>query len=106
MGGQIFHIGVILIQYQQRFGEGLGVEDKPLPRRSQIIKRFVDRLNESRQVSGYNPLSPAFIASKMYVAGLKSDYLLSWFYGYCDEAKNFSATWWWSLTPENQRKNK
>lgn len=65
--------------------------------RQELIKKFVDRLNLERVKSGRYSLNPGFVASKMYNAGLKKDWELRWFYGYCDEAKNFSSTWWWAL---------
>lgn len=69
---------------------------KVLYPRQELIKKFVDRLNADRG-GKFRPLSPAFIASKMYQSGLKNDFLLNWFYGYCNDAKNFSKCWWWSL---------
>lgn len=70
--------------------------EKVLYPRQEIIKMFVDRLNSERG-SDFKPLSPAFVASKMYTAGLKTNWDLWWFWGYCKEAKNFSKIWWWSL---------
>lgn len=71
-------------------------------RRQEIIKQFVDKLNALRVESGFQPMAPGFIASKMYNSGLKTDWELCWFYGYCNEAKNFGATWWWALTPKKE----
>lgn len=71
--------------------------------RSAIIKEFVDRLNKERGGS-YKPLSAGFVASKMYNAGLKDDFDLYWFLGYCKDARNFSSCWWWALNPKNVTK--
>ncbi len=71
-------------------------DSKVLYPRQELIKKFVDRLNASR-IGKYPPLKAGFVASRMYRAGLKDDMDLNWFYGYCDDAKNFSSCWWWSL---------
>jgi hypothetical protein len=74
--------------------------EKPLYPRQELIKKFVDKLNSDRICGGYKPLPASFYAIKMYDAGLKSDYLLWWFWGYCNDAKSFSSCWWWSLKPQ------
>lgn len=71
-------------------------ETKTLYPRQELIKKFLDRLNETR-TGKYRPLLPGFVASKMYRSGLKDDQDLNWFYGYCSDAQNFSSCWWWSL---------
>ena len=71
--------------------------EKPLNKRQEIIKMFVDKLNSDRVLSGRKELPASFYAMKMYDAGLKTDFLLWWFWGYCKDAKNFSSCWWWSL---------
>lgn len=81
------------------------IENEKLNPRQEIIKKFVDRLNEDRKTAKdkdnkpmkLKPLEPSFVASKMYDSQLNTNRALLWFYGYCDEAKNFSSTWWWSL---------
>ena len=75
--------------------------ERHLNQRNELMKKFVDRLNAGRIASGFPPMNPGFIASKMYRAGLKQDWELRWFYVYCDEDKNFNSTWWWSLDPKN-----
>lgn len=72
-------------------------KEKPLYPRQELIKKFVDRLNASRLEGGYKPLTARFIATKMYQAGLKDDFDLWWFWGWCNDSKNFSSCWWWSL---------
>ena len=71
--------------------------EKPLHPRQEIMKKFVDRLNTDRVSVGYKPLPASFYAIKMYDSGLKSDFLLWWFWGYCKDSKNFSSCWWGSL---------
>jgi hypothetical protein len=68
----------------------------PLYPRQEIIKMFVDRLNNERG-EGYKPLGASFIASKMYQAGLKDEVDLWWFWGFCRDASHFSKCWWFSL---------
>ncbi len=68
-----------------------------LSERSELLKKFVDRLNSDRVSSGRKPLKAGVYAIKMYQSGLKSNGDLYWFYGYCNDAKNFSSCWWWSL---------
>lgn len=76
-------------------------QGKVLYPRQELIKKFVDKLNSDRVIGGYKPLPASFYAIKMYDAGLKSDFLLWWFWGYCSESKYFSKTWWWMLNPKN-----
>lgn len=79
--------------------------EKVLYPRQEIIKKFVDAINPPRVAAGYRPYSVAFIASKMYNAGIKTDFGFWYFYGYCKEAQNFSATWHWALDPKNAKPN-
>ena len=73
---------------------------KQLYPRQELIKMFVDKLNCDRLLGGFKTLPASFYAIKMYEAGLKSDFLLWWFWGYCKDTKNFSSTWWWALKSE------
>lgn len=75
---------------------------KVLYPRQELIKKFVDRINADRAMNEYRPLTPKFIATKMYSAQVNTDFLLNWFYGYCDDAKNFSKCWWWSLNSKSR----
>jgi hypothetical protein len=53
-------------------------------------------MNDGRNFSNWQPESA--INEKMQKnAGIKSNWDLDWFYGYCNDAQNFSSTWWWSL---------
>lgn len=70
---------------------------KVLYPRQELMKRFVDRINADRLANGYKELSARYIVTKMYQCGLKDDFDLNWFFGYCNDAKNFSSCWWWSL---------
>lgn len=82
----------LLKDYENRKPQG-----KILYPRQELIKKFVDKLNGDRVAGGYKELPASFYAVKMYDAGLKSDFLLWWFWGYCSEAKSFSKCWWFSL---------
>ncbi len=72
--------------------------------RAEIVKKFVDKLNADRVRDGRKPLPASFYAIKMAQSGLKSNFDLYWFYGYCNDARNFSSTWWWALNPKNTKK--
>ena len=69
--------------------------------RAELVKKFVDRLNAGR-TGKYKPLPASFYAIKMAQAGL-SLHDLYWFYGYCNDANDFSKCWWWSLKPQDQQ---
>lgn len=81
--------------------------------RAELVSQFVEALNKPRQsfkpenkessVKGYKPLSAAFIASKMAMAGLKTTEDIRNFLSDCKKAKNFSAYWWWSMNPKNAK---
>lgn len=81
----------------ERFRAIRNPQEKPKVQRNELIRLFVDKLNEDRRGAGFKELSPSFYAIKMAQSGMKSVRDLEWFYGYCKEAKNFSSTWWWSL---------
>ncbi len=72
-------------------------------RRDEIINRFMEVLNSGRLSNGYKELSAGFIVSKMARAGIKSEQDLYWFLRYCEDAQNFSSTWWWSLNAKNAK---
>lgn len=91
------HISDILSRYKQTTKP-----TKVLYPRQEIIKKFVDRLNSSRTESNLKPLPASVYAIKMYQSGLEDDQDLNWFYGYCNDAKNFSSCWWWSLKPQKK----
>lgn len=96
------HISEIFKQWEDKNSKLFNpdIESEKLNPRQGIIKKFVDRLNKEREGTKYKPLEASFIASKMYDAQLNTNRALLWFYGYCDEAKNFSSCWWWSLKPQ------
>lgn len=71
-----------------------------LTQRQELIKRFVDRLNGDRK-GKYKALSPRFYAIKMAQSGITSITDLYWFYRYCEDAKDFSSCWWWSLSAKS-----
>ena len=76
-------------------------QNLPKSRREEIINNFIEILNADRECAGYKKLSAGFYVSKMARAGIKSESQLDWFYRYCEDAKNFSSTWWWSLDSKN-----
>jgi hypothetical protein len=67
--------------------------------RAEVLKMFVDRLNAER-TGKCKPLPASFYAVKMSMLSVQD---LREFYGYCDEAQNFSKTWWWSTNPKNAK---
>lgn len=80
------------------------VETSTLSSRQAIIKMFIDELNNERDGKKYKPLSASFVASQMYRAGLQTDRDFWTFYGYCKEAQNFSACWWYTIKLKIQSK--
>lgn len=67
--------------------------------RAALIEPFVERLNQSRTLSGYKPYSPGYIASKMsHIATDELDY----FYKKLDAAKNFSSLWHYYCVPKKK----
>lgn len=70
---------------------------KATSERGELVERFVTRLNASRERSGYKPLPPGFYGSKM--SHIATDELYA-FYKRCEEAKSFSALWWWTCAPK------
>lgn len=67
--------------------------------RQTIVKMFLDRLNAARSGTKYKPLTARTVALRMQ--WWKDNQALREFYGYCDEAKNFSSTWWYKTDPKN-----
>lgn len=77
-------------------------ESKITNERQEILKMFLDRLNIGRgEGSKYPLLAPGRIAKKFKEAGLKTNGELRQFYGSCNDSKNFSAYFWWSLDKKN-----
>lgn len=80
--------------------QGITLKDLKPPKRKDIVKMFVDKLNA--QIEEENKyakvqrklLQPSFVAFKM--SHLKVNEL--WFFlDECKESKNFSSHWWWAL---------
>lgn len=67
--------------------------------RQEIVKMFLDRLNAARAGTKYKPLTARFVAIKLQ--WWKDNQSLREFYGYCNEAKNFSSTFFWMTNPQN-----
>jgi hypothetical protein len=73
-----------------------------LSERSELVKKFVERLNSDRRQTGRKDLPASFYAIKMAQAKLNTQDLY-WFWRYCEDAQNFSSTWWWSLNSKNAK---
>ena len=96
--------------------ENVTIQDIKPPKRNDIVKRFVEALqedvrveNEKERLLAYHqhrkpiirkPPAPSFVAFRM--SHLKVDDLF-YFYGYCREAKHFSKCWWFSLDTKKER---
>jgi hypothetical protein len=76
------------------------VKSKITNQRQELVKKFLDKLNESR-TGKYKPLSPAYVGMKMRFMDEGELYR---FYGFCADSQNFSSTWFWSLNPKNYEK--
>lgn len=79
------------------------VPDKPKStitnQRQEIVKMFLDRLNAARAGTRYPPLKARTVAIRLQ--WWKDNQSLREFYGYCNEAKNFSSTFFWKTNPKN-----
>lgn len=62
-----------------------------------LVGKFTDKLDAVRKENGFKKLGAKFYSVKMAQSGLKTVRDLYWFYAYCNDAKNFSKCWWWSL---------
>lgn len=93
----------MMLAYRRRAIENKTAK-QPKSRRAELITLFIDRLNSDRRSSGRKNLSAGFYVMKMVQSGIKSQMDLEWFYGYCNDAKNFSSCWWWSLRVDNTKK--
>lgn len=78
-------------------------EKKVILQRQENIKKFVDKINDSRAVEEFSPYPPSYIAVRMYRAGYKTDSQLHMLYGSCNDSINFSATW--HLKTGSKKKN-
>lgn len=65
--------------------------------RADYVGKFTDRLNETR-TGKFKPLRYAFIGMKLSHLSLQD---LHYLWNRCEEAKNFSAYFWWSLKPQD-----
>ncbi len=72
---------------------------KATSERSELIERFVTRLNNSRKAAGYKPLTAGFYASKM--SHIPTDELHA-HYKMLDQAKSFSGLWWYFNCPKKK----
>lgn len=62
----------------------------------ELVGKFTSKLDSVREENGYKKLGAKFYSIKMAEAKLTTQDLY-WFYRYCEDAKNFSKTWWWAL---------
>jgi hypothetical protein len=62
----------------------------------ELIGKFTSVLDGIREQNGFKKLGAKFYSIKMAQAKLTTKDLY-WFYRYCEDAKDFSKTWWWSL---------
>lgn len=65
--------------------------------RGELAEKFRARLNETRKGAGFAQITPARMM--MLVQGIPNDDLYA-FYRQCEQAKNFSAFFWWSVKPK------
>ena len=67
--------------------------------RNERLKPFVERLNQSRVLSGYKPYSAEYVGSKM--SHIDTDDL-EFFYKKLNNSKNFCALWHWYCVPKKK----
>jgi len=63
-------------------------------KRQEVIKMFLDRLNEDRKDTKYPPLKPQRLG--VMFAYTTTDQLYR-FYGDCADTNNFSSYFWWKF---------
>ena len=120
----MFNISFVLKEYKPQeknlprshYAELIGEFEKKLnlDRKLTNWKRYKNWLRENKWTDSkenqdkfrkhklfLKPLSAKYIAQRMAVGQINNTDLLHWFMGYCNEAKNFSAAWWWSLSSKN-----
>ena len=86
----------LLEQYKEKFKN----EDVPRSERAELVSKFTNRLNADRKAVGMKPYHASFYNMRMADAKLTTQDLY-WFYKYCENAKDFSKCWWWSLNAKN-----
>lgn len=59
--------------------------------RQEILKKFVDRINDSRIKGGFKEYPAGYIAVRLYRSGYKTNSMLHMLYGSCSDSINFSA---------------
>jgi hypothetical protein len=67
--------------------------------RAHLIGKFTDTLNSKRDGKRYRKLTYAAVAVKLSHLSLQDLY---YFWRYCEDAKNFSSCFWWSLKVEKK----
>lgn len=65
--------------------------------RDELLQMFIDRLNQARVGTKFKPLAARSVAIK--VAHIPTSDLWA-FYRQCEQAKSFSAYFFWALKPQ------
>jgi hypothetical protein len=66
--------------------------------RAELVGKFADRLNRDRDGVKFKKLSYAAVSVKL--AHIRTIFDLYAFYRQCEEARSFSAYFWWALKPK------
>lgn len=70
------------------------IQNQPRNAREEQLTLFLDRINPARRSDGLKPISYSRLAKVL--EGIPTEDLHP-FYKQCDQAKNFSRFFWWSL---------
>jgi hypothetical protein len=63
--------------------------------REELVQKFLDRINPSREAMNLKPLTAARFNTLIVGWGTKIN--LYWLYGECDRARNFSKMFWYKI---------
>ena len=69
--------------------------------RGELMKYFMDRLNESRRPANLPPLTMPRMGRLLVAIPTKDLYYLQ---SVCDKAKDFSKKFWWEINPKKHEK--
>lgn len=64
--------------------------------RDELVQKFLERLNQAREGTKYKPLTARAVAIKLSHVPTRD---LWAFYKQCEQAKSFSAYFFWALKP-------
>jgi hypothetical protein len=88
-----------------RIGDILKQPRKPVKgatsERAELVGKFTDRLNRDRDGVKYKKLTHARVG--FLLSHIKSNFDLYAFFRQAEEARSFSAYFWWALKPEHPR---